>query len=60
VDSERLFDGRVHRQPGVERLVGILVHDLHVPPQRPQLALAGRGDLPAAERDSPADGLDES
>src|SRR5439155_11916060 len=59
VDQEGLLDGGPHRQAGVERFVGILVDQLHPPPQRTQRLGAERRDVAAVERDPPGDGLDE-
>ena len=60
MDQQRLRDCGAHRQPRIERLVRVLVDDLHPAAQRPQRALAERRQLVALEGDPAAHGLDQA
>ena len=60
VDDERLLDGRPHLEARVERLVRILVDDLHPPAERPEPARREPGDLLAAEPDRPRARMDHA
>ena len=46
MDQERLLDRVAHAEARVERLVRILVDDLHLAPQRPQLPVRHARDAP--------------
>ena len=59
VDLERLLDGGLHREARVERLVGVLVDQLHAPAQRPQSPALQPRDVVAVELDPPRDRLDQ-
>ena len=59
VDGERFGERLVHGHPRVERAVGVLEHDLHAAPQRPQLARAERQHLHPVERHAARVRLDE-
>ena len=58
--TQRLLDRRADLQPRVERLVGVLVDDLHPPPQRPQGLVRERRDVPAVEGDRPCTRVDQA
>src|SRR5205085_513881 len=59
VDLERLADDVAHRHPGVQRRVGILEDDLHLPPVLAHLAPLEASDVASVEDDRPRRGLDE-
>ena len=59
MDDEPLLEDRPHRHPGVERAVGILEHDLHPAPERPQRRLRQAPHVVAREPDAPRGRLDE-
>ena len=58
VDVQRLADQLGHRHAGVEAGVGVLEHQLHVPPQPAQLLAADLGDVLAPEVDAAPGHLD--
>ena len=60
VDQERLLYRGADAEPRVERLVGILVDDLHPAAQRTQLALAERHEVATVEADRSGDRIDQS
>jgi hypothetical protein len=59
VDDQRLFDRRANAEARVERLVRILVDDLHPPPERAEPARREGGDVLAVEADDPGIRLEE-
>jgi hypothetical protein len=59
VDEERLLDGGAHGEPRIERLVRILVDDLHPPAERPERAGAECGDVAALEANRVGDRVDQ-
>jgi hypothetical protein len=59
VDQERLLDRRPDAEPRVERLVRVLVDDLHPAAERTQLAWAERHEVATVEADRPGDRIDE-
>ena len=59
VDDERLLDCCLHGEARVERLVRVLVDQLHPPPQRAQRPRLQARDLAAVELDPAGDGLDQ-
>ena len=60
VDGERLADDRAGGHSRVERGVGVLENDLHVPPLPPQFVRREFEKVPAPERDLPAGRLDQA
>src|SRR5207302_11106323 len=60
VDQERLLDRRADPEPRVERLVRILVDELHLATQRAERAGGQPRDVAAAEPDRPGVRLDEA
>ena len=60
VDDERLRDDALDRHPRVQRSVGILKDDLHVPAEPPELAVSHRADVLAAEEHLAVRRLDEA
>src|SRR5262249_56138797 len=57
VHAERLCDDLPHRHARVQRAVGILEYDLHLPPHRAQLGGRSGREILALEEDGPARGL---
>ncbi len=47
VNPHRLDEGGLDRHPRIQRAVGVLENDLHLPADLPQLAAAQRGDVDA-------------
>jgi hypothetical protein len=60
VDRQRLLDRGPNAQARVERLVGILVDDLHPTAQRPKRPRTEPGDVAALEADRSGSCVDES
>ncbi len=60
VNAQRLADDRAHRTARVQRGVRILKDDLHVAPERSQLAPRPAGDVLPVVDDLPAGGLDQA
>ena len=59
MDQERLLDSGADPEPGIERLVRILVHDLDPAAERTELTRAERHKVAAVEADRTGDGIDE-
>src|SRR4029077_5279779 len=59
VDLQRLADDRRHREPRIERRIGVLEDDLHVAAQSPQRLAVEAGDIGALEPDLAGTGLDQ-
>jgi hypothetical protein len=60
VDQQRLLDHLMDTEPGIERLVGVLVDHLHRPAERTQVTLRGPGDVPTVQPDRAGGNVDHA